>query len=144
MASPESTQYQYMTPFDSTASEETPRLRNDRPALLVSSTSWTADENFDMLLEALREYEMKARRVNGSLDSHGESEDGNENVRLPKVFMIVTGKGPLKDKYMDEVIRLETSEEWEWVRCRSLWLEAGAYPILLGLSVVRRCSASML
>lgn len=46
--------------------------------------------------------------------------------------MLVTGKGPLRERYMNEVRQLEEKQHWEWVRCRSLWLEAEDYPILLG------------
>lgn len=49
---------------------------------------------------------------------------------FPKVLMIVTGKGPLKNKYMKEVEKLQ--EGWEWVRCVSMWLESEDYPVLLG------------
>jgi len=48
------------------------------------------------------------------------------------VFMVVTGKGPLKERYMQEVRRLEDTESWRWVRCRSMWLEAEDYPLFLG------------
>ena len=44
--------------------------------------------------------------------------------------MVITGKGPLKAKYMADVNRLQ--EEWSHVRCSSLWLEAEDYPLLLG------------
>lgn len=44
--------------------------------------------------------------------------------------MIVTGKGPLKSKYMKNVEKLQ--EGWEWVKCISMWLESEDYPILLG------------
>ena len=34
-------------------------LRKDRPALLVSSTSWTPDEDFIILLDAAVQYDIK-------------------------------------------------------------------------------------
>ena len=98
-----------------------PKLRTDRPALLVSSTSWTPDEDFSILIEALGLYEKRAIKL-ASL----QASDG----RLPKLLVILTGKGPLKKKYMGEVGELQKS--WKWVQCISLWLEAEDYPLLLG------------
>ncbi|KAI0641176.1 mannosyltransferase [Trametes meyenii] len=101
-----------------------PQLRSDRTALLVSSTSWTPDEDFGLLLEALKRYELRAREC--------ESKPAGE--RLPKVLMVVTGKGPLRQQYMNEVEHLQAAEgeQWRFVRCVSLWLEAKDYPLLLG------------
>ncbi|KAF8323368.1 mannosyltransferase [Clavulina sp. PMI_390] len=98
--------------------------REDRPALVITSTSWTADERFDIFLEALRLYERRASEVNGS--------KSDESPRLPKIMAVVTGKGDLREKSMQEVMDLEESEQWKWVRCRSVWLSAADYPILLG------------
>lgn len=91
-----------------------PVLRSDRPALLVTSTSWTPDEDFGMLIRALELYDKRAR---------------NER-NLPKVCMMITGKGPLRKKYMEEL--REKQKNWDWVRCVSAWLESEDYPILLG------------
>lgn len=109
-----------------------PSQRPDRPALLVSSTSWTPDEDFSILLEALKRYEEKARQAHV---------DGGKE--LPKVLMVVTGKGPEREKYMNEIEKLQrgqviegeaqdASEPWQWVRCISMWLEPEDYPLLLG------------
>ena len=124
----------YSTPLTDTSTGHSrletpvPVMREDRPALLVSSTSWTPDEDFGMLLKALEGYERKAR----------ERESSRKKKSLPKVFVIVTGKGPLRDKYMHEVERLQKDGVdgvgWRNVRCVSMWLEAEDYPLLLGLS----------
>ncbi|KAL9716021.1 mannosyltransferase [Leucoagaricus gongylophorus] len=99
-----------------------PALRQDRPALLVSSTSWTPDEDFSILLEALSIYELRAT---------------TRNCSLPKILVIVTGKGPLCDTYMQKINELQTY--WKWVRCVSLWLEAEDYPVLLGSADLGVC-----
>ncbi|KAA1468426.1 mannosyltransferase [Dentipellis sp. KUC8613] len=108
-----------------------PSLRADRPAIVVSSTSWTEDEDFSILLDALEKYEERAREVNHKSDRNDRKD------QLPKLLMIVTGKGPLKTKYMREVQGRQNGKgagkkPWEWVHCVSLWLQAEDYPLLLG------------
>ncbi len=108
--------------YEPSVSSFLPIQRPERPALLVSSTSWTPDEDFGILLKALEIYEDKARRR--------RNEHDKEEGRLPKVLMVVTGKGPDKEKYMCQVEKLQV--DWEWVRCISMWLEPENYPLLLG------------
>ena len=64
------------------------KWKEGRPWLLVSSTSWTPDEDFGILLRAL---EMLDGEV-GRLDAEGMG-------GFPGVVCVVTGKGPEKDMY---------------------------------------------
>ena len=106
-------------------------FRKDRPVLLVSSTSWTPDEDFGILLEALKLYESRAREVNVTdCEDLQPKLDQKEQQVLPRIWMVITGKGPLKERYMAEVELLQRN--WQYVRCSSLWLEAEDYPLLLG------------
>ncbi|KZT68760.1 glycosyltransferase family 33 protein [Daedalea quercina L-15889] len=110
-----------------------PALRSDRPALVVSSTSWTPDEDFGILLDAMVLYEKRARA--SRQESEGRTHTGACRS-LPKLLVIVTGKGPLRDEYMQKIGKLQIGENgedaWQYVRCVSLWLEAEDYPLLLG------------
>lgn len=56
---------------------QTVKYRQDRPAVLVSSTSWTEDENFDILFNALEIYNEQAEKENGT---------------LPTLLVLITGK----------------------------------------------------
>ncbi|XP_021787421.1 chitobiosyldiphosphodolichol beta-mannosyltransferase isoform X2 [Papio anubis] len=87
------------------------RLR-ERPALLVSSTSWTEDEDFSILLAALEKFEQLI------LDGHN----------LPSLVCVITGKGPLREYYS----RLIQQKCFQRVQVCTPWLEAEDYPLLLG------------
>lgn len=106
-----------LLPIDAGGDRMLTTLRSDRPALLVSSTSWTPDERFDILLDALAQYEAACRAAAGG---------------LPKALVLVTGRGPMRAECMAAVRRTEAEQGWRWVRVRSLWLEAEDYPRLLG------------
>lgn len=51
---------------------------------------------------------------------------------LPRLLLIVTGKGEFRAKYEAEIARMEQAEQWEYVRIRTAWLENSEYPVLLG------------
>jgi len=61
----------------------------DRVALIVSSTSWTEDEDFGMLMEAAATYNEHATRTSAHL------------------CIVVTGKGPLREQYEAEFSQLD-------------------------------------
>ncbi|KAE8579874.1 hypothetical protein XENTR_v10024221 [Xenopus tropicalis] len=89
------------------------------PALLISSTSWTEDEDFSILLKALEEYELFIR--NGA--------------KLPPLVCVITGKGPLKEHYS----KLIREMQFKNIQICTPWLEAEDYPLLLGSANLGVC-----
>ncbi|XP_064170731.1 chitobiosyldiphosphodolichol beta-mannosyltransferase [Anguilla rostrata] len=94
-------------------------LADGRPALLLSSTSWTEDEDFSILLKALEEYE--------------EFVEGGAS--LPPLVCVITGKGPQKEHYRALIDTLQLKH----VQICTPWLEAEDYPILLGSADLGVC-----
>ena len=89
--------------------------REGRPALVVSSTSWSADEDFSVLLDALVAYD--------------------SIVDAPALLCVVTGKGPQKAMYLERIRALTFAR----VAIRTVWLEPGDYPVLLGCADLGVC-----
>lgn len=92
-------------------------LRPERPGIVVSSTSWTVDEDFSLLLEAACLYDMRVKEF-----------EENGWFSHPKLLFIITGKGPQRDYYMEEMRQRNVTH----VAFRTVWLEPEDYPRLLG------------
>ncbi|KAA8524092.1 hypothetical protein F0562_010477 [Nyssa sinensis] len=115
-------------------------LKQNRPALVVSSTSWTPDEDFGILLEAAVMYDRRIAAILKEDDSTGEEVlwkemyDGNEFL-YPRLLFIITGKGPEKEKYEEKIRKLHLKR----VAFRTMWLSAEDYPLLLGSADLGVC-----
>ncbi|OCF75995.1 hypothetical protein I204_03292 [Kwoniella mangroviensis CBS 8886] len=109
-------QSEHSTPFSRMISGEV-TLRDDRPALVVSSTSWTADEDFSLLITALDDYQ---KTINSTSPTHS----------LPKLLVIITGKGALRAQFEQTIS--EKEKEWRDIVVRCVFLLSQDYPVLLG------------
>ncbi|VEU19892.1 DEKNAAC100604 [Brettanomyces naardenensis] len=83
----------------------------EKDKILITSTSFTADEDFTILVEALKK--LDSILVEKKQDS--------------KVLMIVTGKGPLKKDFIKAI----SDYNWEQVIIKDIWLSDDDYPRIL-------------
>jgi beta-1,4-mannosyltransferase len=90
------------------------RYRPNRPKLLTSSTSWTPDEDFGILLDALVELDTKLL------------------IKNQRLLVVVTGKGPQKEYYQQKLSRLTLTN----VCIQTLWLEPRDYPRMIACADV--------
>jgi beta-1,4-mannosyltransferase len=94
-----------------------------RPAVLVSSTSWTADEDFDLLLDALS-------RCDRTLRARGDGARG-----FPGLAVFISGEGQLRRSFEARVRSMELKN----IRIRALWLAPEDYPLLLRAADLGLC-----
>lgn len=110
-----------LSPVDDQRLQDYQRLVSEikmgKSRLLVSSTSWTPDEDFSVLLEALIAYSDLA------ITSH---------PHLPEVLVVVTGKGPQKDAFLSRIQDLKAEEKLEMVTIETAFLSTSDYAKLLG------------
>jgi beta-1,4-mannosyltransferase len=98
--------------------------RTNRNLLLFSSTSYTPDEDFDLVVDALK-------LVNDQLNKN------NKNYNGPGIHLVVTGKGPLKAEFQEKFN--QWNEELEHVQIETMWLEIEDYPKLVGSADLGVC-----
>ncbi|KMT02434.1 hypothetical protein BVRB_9g203860 isoform B [Beta vulgaris subsp. vulgaris] len=123
-----------------TISEDGVIAKSIRPALVVSSTSWTPDEDFGILLEAAVMYDRRVAAILNEDDSvkeevlWDEMNNGKQNI-YPRLLFVITGKGPEKEKYEQKIKNLHLKR----VAFRTMWLSAEDYPSLLGSADLGVC-----
>jgi beta-1,4-mannosyltransferase len=83
--------------------------------LIISATSWTADENFSLLLDALAAYSAQC----------------TSKTHLPKLLAIITGKGPQKEYYLSKIRELNQQKKLLNVMIKTAWLSHADYALLL-------------
>ncbi|KAI6245042.1 Chitobiosyldiphosphodolichol beta-mannosyltransferase [Erysiphe necator] len=88
--------------------------------LIVSSTSWTQDEDFDILLQALCSY-------------------ASCSENLPSLLVIITGKGPQKQHYLDCISSLNSKKKLDNVFICTTWLSTANYAALLASADLGVC-----
>lgn len=93
--------------------------------LLISQTSWTADEDFSLLLDALMSYDRFSTAHNFLASNKSDPTVSDEDA--PHILAIITGRGPLRDGYVNQMDKLELQN----VTVKSVWLEAADYPKMI-------------
>ncbi|ORY58217.1 family 1 glycosyltransferase [Pseudomassariella vexata] len=87
--------------------------------LIVSSTSWTPDEDFSLLLDALVTY----------------AKDGSSSP----IIAIITGKGPQKAYYQERIQHLQRAAQLPNIRIFTAWLTVEDYAMLLSCADLGVC-----
>ena len=108
-------QLDFLASLEETAAVR-PSLESGDLKILVSSTSWTADEDFSLLIAALSRYSELA---------------STSKPHLPEILAIITGKGPQRDAYLKEISDRKSAGELQKVTIKSTWLSTTDYAKLL-------------
>ena len=95
-----------------------------RIPLVAAPTSWTPDEDFDLLLESLE-------RAERSLIAKLGKSDG----ATPDLAVLLTGRGEMRETFEKRLAR----RDFKRVAVRTAWLEPADYPTLIGMADAGLC-----
>lgn len=101
-------------------------LDSHRPAILVSPTSWSSDEDIGLLLDA-------AICLDAVVRKEEEAYPGQNG--FPKVLIVITGKGPLLGKYKPLIKELTLHK----ITILTLWFQPEDYARFLGSADLGIC-----
>ena len=95
--------------------EETKGIDRSKTKILVTSTSYTADEPLEPLLSALMKY------------------NETQNANLSRISLFITGRGPMQQRYASIIKESSLSGKSPNDKCTAhmVWLQPGDYPKLL-------------
>lgn len=102
-----------------------PSVLKGNTRLIVSSTSWTPDEDFSILLDALVQY--------------ANVEELNKKSSLPPVLAIITGKGPQKEMYKKKIADLQKGGRLPNITIETAFLSFPDYAGLLACADLGIC-----
>jgi beta-1,4-mannosyltransferase len=98
------------------------KLGPRRIPLVVCPTSWTPDEDFDLLLEALERTERKLVKAGATSDA-------------PDLAVLMTGRGQLRSEFERRIERRSLNR----IAVRTAWLEPTDYPVAIGMADAGLC-----
>jgi beta-1,4-mannosyltransferase len=105
-------------------------MREDKPFTIITATSWTPDEDFELLLSAAMLIEHHLQTYNQSMTS---------SKYYHKLTILITGKGPLRADFEQRIQKLESSYQLIYVKIRCLWLSSEDYFNLLSYCDIGLC-----
>jgi beta-1,4-mannosyltransferase len=91
------------------------------PPIIVCPTSWSPDEDFDLLLEALERAERQLTRAGA--------------VSAPQLAVFLTGRGVLRETFEARAAR----RNFKAIAVKTIWLEPADYPKLIGMADLGLC-----
>lgn len=92
------------------------RILKGETKFIVTSTSWTADEDFTLFLSAIHSY-----------DCWISAENFLHPGSQPNLLVIITGRGPMRIPYLHTIEGLELQNS----EIESVWLESEDYPKMI-------------
>lgn len=95
-----------------------------RIPIVVAPTSWTMDEDFDLLLEALERAERTLAARMGKADG-----------ATPDLAVLLTGRGEMRADFERRAAR----RDFKRIAVRTVWLEPADYPTLIGMADAGLC-----
>lgn len=117
----------------------------EKVPLLVSSTSWTEDEDFNLLINALLELDKQLHALCSHFDKKASSIKLREFKYVkgmitetvgPRIVVAISGKGILKAKFEKRIKYLKEEGKLDRVAVKTVWLEADEYPHFLSTADV--------
>ena len=110
----------HLPPQDAKSASWGPRLGDTPIPIVVCPTSWTPDEDFDLMLEALERAERQLMKQPGP---------------MPMLAVILTGRGPLRETFEQRAAR----RNFKAMAVKTAWLEPADYPTLIGMADLGLC-----